>query len=152
MNYIFFGYLPAFITLSIYQWYTNVVDKGPLKNHSGCGACLWMFWYCLYECQCWCIHFAVVWGYPGNVWHVCSMRLPREQKAFLSTALASQPASLVYKSLFDSVLSWTCSTVWCQSFCLYSVLGQTLFSQKCCRSLMLNVMIFLVGMWLWRLV
>lgn len=86
-----------------------------------------------------------------SVWSVCSLHLPREQKAFLSAALASQPASLVYKSLFDSVPSWTRCTVWCQSFCLCSVLGQTLFSQKCCRSLMLNVMIFLDCMWLWRL-
>lgn len=32
MNYICFAHLPAFITLSIYQWYTNLADKGLLKK------------------------------------------------------------------------------------------------------------------------
>ncbi len=44
-----------------------------------------------------------------SVWHVCSACLPREQKAFLSTTLPSQPAYSVHKSLFGSGISRTCS-------------------------------------------
>lgn len=145
-------YICACITLLIYQQYTNLADKDCLKHHSGCGACIFKCFGTV-DVNVSDGAFALQWFedvLARSVWHVCSVCLPREQKAFLSTALASQPAYLVHKSLFDSGLSWMCSTAWCQSFCLYSVLGKTLFSQKCCTSVMLNVMIFLDCMWLWR--